>query len=63
VRDLNIARLGTGKMIVVGDVTENPIICEVSKIDKDFISAESKRIRSKFMNRIKKSLQNTGPDL
>ncbi|MGD2090984.1 MAG: ATP-binding protein [Candidatus Aminicenantes bacterium] len=56
VRDLNIARLGTGKMIVVGDVTENPIICDVSEIDKDFISAESERIRSKVMNRIKKSV-------
>ena len=57
VKNTNIARLGTGEMIIAGDVAENPINCVVSEIDKDFISSERKRIKDKHMKVIKKALE------
>lgn len=45
IRDLNIARLKQGEVIVVGDVMENPICCAISEIDYQFIDQENERIR------------------
>ncbi len=59
VKNTNIARLGTGEMIIAGDVAENPINCVVSEIDKDFISSERKRIKDKHMKIIKRVLEKT----
>lgn len=52
----NIGRLKTGEMIIAGDVSEIPMTCVVSEIDRNFIRSEMKNIREKHLARIGKIL-------
>lgn len=53
-KELNIAKLKTGEMIVSGDVVDHAISCKVTKIDEDFIHTQQGQTAAKHLKEIEK---------
>lgn len=53
VKDINIAKFDTGEMIVAGDIVKNPMHCQVSEIDSNFISSVANQVKDTAMKKIK----------
>ena len=56
IKELNIARLKTGEMIVAGDIVDHAIDCKVTKIDEEFIRSQQKQSAVKHLREIEKKL-------
>jgi hypothetical protein len=56
IKELNIARLKTGEMLVSGDLVDHAISCKVTKIDEGFIKSQQKQSAAKHLKEIREKL-------
>ena len=57
IKELNIAKLKTGEMIVSGDVVDHAISCKVAEIDEDFVRGQQKQSAAKHLKEIREKLE------